>query len=124
MPILPEPDSAAHPQVVRYYLHVRIEFEIEHLPAEVQFGDRATKLPAKNAPEAVVRVVRKFNDERNAGESFQSWLARSGGASAIGKQLAELDEFPAPDVGPEFYVDYDETGPYVADVGDGECAAT
>jgi sulfite reductase beta subunit-like hemoprotein len=91
---------------------------------EVQFGDRATKLPAKNAPEAVVRVVRKFNDERNAGESFQSWLARSGGASAIGKQLAELDEFPAPDVGPEFYVDYDETGPYVADVGDGECAAT
>ena len=36
----------------------------------------------------------------------------------------ELDHFPTPDVGPEFYVDYDETGPYVAEVGDGECAAT
>jgi sulfite reductase beta subunit-like hemoprotein len=91
---------------------------------EVKFGERATKLPAKNGPEAVVRVVRQFNDERQAGETFQTWLARSGGASGVGAKLKELDEFPAPDVGPEFYVDYDETGPYVADVGDGECAAT
>jgi sulfite reductase beta subunit-like hemoprotein len=91
---------------------------------EVHFGEKATKVPAKSAPEAVVRVVRKFNDERNAGESFQAWLARSGGASGIGNELKELDHFPTPDVGPEFYVDYDETGPYVADVGDGECAAT
>ena len=42
----------------------------------------------------------------------------------MGDSLKELDFFPPPDVGPEFYVDYDETGPYVADVGDGECAAT
>jgi hypothetical protein len=91
---------------------------------EVQFGDKATKVPAKSAAAAVVRVVRRFNDERQAGESFPSWLERSGGASGVGKTLKDLDEFPAPDVGPEFYVDYGETGPYVADVGDGECAAT
>jgi len=91
---------------------------------QVQFGEKATKVPAKNAPEAVVRVVRRFNDERNAGETFQSWLARSGGASWVGSELKDLDVFPTPDVGAEFYVDYDETGPYVADVGDGECAAT
>jgi len=91
---------------------------------QVQFGEKATKIPAKNAPEAVVRVVRRFNDERNAGETFQSWLARSGGASGVGSELKDLDVFPTPDVGAEFYVDYDETGPYVADVGDGECAAT
>ena len=91
---------------------------------EVEFGDKATKVPAKSAPEAVVRVVRRFNDERQAGESFPSWLARSGGAAGVGKTLADLDHFPTPDVGPDFYVDYDETGPYVADVGDGECAAT
>ena len=89
---------------------------------EVQFGEKATKIPAKNAPEAVVRVVRRFNDERQAGETFPTWLARSGGAAGVGESLDELDVFPAPDVGPEFYVDYDETGPYVADVGDGECA--
>ena len=91
---------------------------------QVEFGDKATKVPAKNAPEAVVRVVRRFNDERTAGESFATWLARSGGASAVGATLAELDAFPTPEDGPDFFVDYDETGPYVADVGDGECAAT
>ena len=44
--------------------------------------------------------------------------------AASARRSKELDHFPTPDVGPEFYVDYDETGPYVADVGDGECAAT
>jgi hypothetical protein len=91
---------------------------------EVEFGDKATKVPAKTAPEAVVRVVRRFNEERQPGEMFQTWLARSGGAKGVGGTLSDLDHFPAPDVGPEFYVDYDETGPYVAEVGDGECAAT
>ena len=91
---------------------------------QVEFGDKAMKVPAKSAPEAVVRVVRRFNDERQAGESFATWLSRAGGAKGVGDSLKELDFFPPPDVGPEFYVDYDETGPYVADVGDGECAAT
>jgi sulfite reductase (ferredoxin) len=91
---------------------------------EVEFGDKALKVPAKSAPEAVVRVVRRFHDERQAGEAFATWLERSGGAKGVGASLKELDAFPTPDTGPEFFVDYDETGPYVADVGDGECAAT
>ena len=37
---------------------------------EIQFGDKATKLPAKTASEAVVRVVGRFAGERSAGESF------------------------------------------------------
>jgi sulfite reductase beta subunit-like hemoprotein len=91
---------------------------------QVEFGQKASKLPAKNAAEAVVRVVGRFADERNAGETFAQWLARSGGASAVGEQLKDLDEFPTPDANPDFYVDFDETGPYVAEVGEGECAAT
>ena len=38
--------------------------------------------------------------------------------------LTYLRLYATPDVAPDFYVDYDETGPYVAEVGDGECAAT
>ena len=89
---------------------------------KIHFGEKALRLPAKNAPEAVVRVVRRFNDEREAGEVFRSWMDRSGGAKAIADDLRDLDEFPTPEDGPEYYVDYGETGPYVAETGESECA--
>jgi len=90
--------------------------------AQIQFAEKALRLPAKNAPEATVRVVRRFADERDAGETFRSWLDRSGGAKVIAEGLKDLDDFPDPDLAPEFYVDYDETGPYVAETGESECA--
>jgi sulfite reductase beta subunit-like hemoprotein len=89
---------------------------------KIHFGDKALRLPAKNAPEATARVVRRFADERTAGESFRDWLDRAGGAKAIAAELKELDVFPTPEDGPDFYVDYGETGPYEAEVGAGECA--
>jgi len=89
---------------------------------EVAFGEKAAKLPAKRASEAVVRIVGKFAGERDAGETFGEWLERSGGAAAVGTTVKDLDEFPTPDEAPEFYVDFDETGPYEKEVGDSECA--
>lgn len=89
---------------------------------KVEFGKRTMRLPAKAAPEATVRIVGRFAGERQAGETFQQWLARAGGPAAIKEELADLAEFPTPDEAPEYYVDYDETGPYVAEVGEGECA--
>jgi sulfite reductase beta subunit-like hemoprotein len=91
---------------------------------QIEFGQKATRLPAKRAAEATVKVVERFTGERSAGETFSSWLDRSGGASGIGAWLKDLDNFPTPDEAPDFYIDFDETGPYVADVGEGECAAT
>jgi sulfite reductase (ferredoxin) len=89
---------------------------------QIHFGEKALRLPAKNAPEAAVRIVRRFSDERQAGESFRQWMDRAGGAKALAATLKELDQFPDPDEGPEFYVDYGEQGPYEAVVGMGECA--
>jgi sulfite reductase (ferredoxin) len=89
---------------------------------EIEFGRKATRLPAKAAATAAVRVVQRFNDERGAGETFTSWLERSGGAATVGETLKDLDEFPTPEERPDFYVDYDETGPYVAETGESECA--
>jgi sulfite reductase beta subunit-like hemoprotein len=89
---------------------------------QVHFGQKALRLPAKNAPEAAVRVVRRFNDEREAGEAFRTWMERAGGVKAIAEGLADLDQFPTPEEAPEYYVDYDETGPYVAETGESECA--
>ena len=89
---------------------------------EIAFGEKASKVPAKAASEAVVRVVGRFAGERTAGETFPEWLDRSGGAKGVGEGLKDLDEFPLPDDKPDFYVDFDETGPYEAQVGDSECA--
>lgn len=89
---------------------------------QIHFGDKALRLPAKNAPQAAAAVIRRFNDERTAGEAFRSWMDRVGGAAAIAKELLYLDVFPTPEAAPEFYVDYGEQGPFVAAVGDSECA--
>ncbi|GIU85224.1 MAG: ferredoxin--nitrite reductase [Acidimicrobiales bacterium] len=88
----------------------------------IHFGQRALRLPAKNAPEAAVRVVRRYATERRPGEDFRSWLERVGGAKAVAEELKELDHFPSPEEAPDFYVDYGETGPYEVMVGDSECA--
>ena len=89
---------------------------------QIHFGEKALRLPAKAAPEAVARVVRRFAAERNAAETFQGWLARSGGATAVAAGLRDLDDIPLPDNAPDFFVDYDETGPFSGEVGDSECA--
>ena len=88
----------------------------------IHFGEKALRLPAKAAPKAAARVIRRFHDERTAGEAFRSWMDRVGGATAVAEGLKDLGEFPTPEEAPDFYVDYGETGPFVADVGDSECA--
>ena len=89
---------------------------------EVHFGERALRLPAKAAPEAAARVVRQFSEEREAGETFRGWMDRRGGVKELAETLKDLDVFPTPEENPDFYVDYGETGPYVAEVGESECA--
>jgi sulfite reductase (ferredoxin) len=89
---------------------------------EVEFAAKTMRLPAKNAPEASVRLVRRFAGEREAGEEFGQWLDRIGGPKAVADDLKELDHFPDPAERPDFYIDFDETGPYSAEVGAGECA--
>ncbi len=76
----------------------------------------------RRASEAVVRVVEQFAGERDAGETFSSWLERAGGAETVGRTLTDLAEFPTPEDAPDYYVDFGETGPYVAEIGDSECA--
>ena len=91
---------------------------------QIEFGDKALRLPAKNVGQATVRVVGRFANERSAGETFTMWLERVGGAKVLGAELKDLDEFPTPEENPDFYVDFGETGPFSAEVGEGECAAT
>ena len=89
---------------------------------QIEFGKRALRLPAKAVGDATVVVVRKFAETRQAFETFSDWLQRMGGAKVIAAELKHFDEWPDPNEKPDYYIDFDETGPYVADVGIGECA--
>jgi sulfite reductase (ferredoxin) len=89
---------------------------------QIHFGDRAMRIPAKAAPEAVIHLVRRFADEREAGETFRTWMDRSGGAAALVGELRRLDTFPTPDEAPEYYVDWDEVAPFDVEIGASECA--
>ena len=89
---------------------------------QIEFGEKALRLPAKAAAAATVDVVGRFAKEREPGESFQQWLGRSGGAAGLGADLKGYDQFPTPEEAPDMYVDYDEQGPYVKEIGASECA--
>ncbi|HEX4863016.1 MAG TPA: nitrite/sulfite reductase [Acidimicrobiales bacterium] len=91
---------------------------------EVIFGQRALRLPAKAAAEATVRLVGRYAEERHAGEPFAIWMDRAGGAKALAAELKDLDEWPDPEERPDYYIDFDETGPFTGEVGEGECAAS
>jgi sulfite reductase beta subunit-like hemoprotein len=88
----------------------------------VAFGQKALRLPAKNCGEAAVRVISRYAGERELGETFPAFMERVGGVKVLAESLKDLDNFPTPDEAPHFYVDYDETGPYVAETGESECA--
>jgi sulfite reductase beta subunit-like hemoprotein len=112
-------ERRAHGRAAPGY-HMMLGGRVDNM--EIAFAEKAVKLPAKRASEAVVRVVEQFAGERDAGETFSEWLTRIGGATEISRTLLDLDHFPTPEEAPDFYVDFDETGPYVAEVGDSECA--
>jgi len=89
---------------------------------KIEFGTTALRLPAKAAPEATVRVIGRYAQEREFGELFHGWLERSGGPKGVAAWLKDLDVFPTPEENPDFYVDFGETGPYEKELGDSECA--
>jgi sulfite reductase (ferredoxin) len=88
---------------------------------QVEFGQKALRLPAKRAADVTVEIIKRYSEEREPGENFGSWLERVGGAGEVAKSLSDYDNFPTPEEAPEFYVDYDETGPYTGEVFQGEC---
>ena len=93
-------------------------------PAQEQAACAELRERGRQRVEDVVveRVALGRVGEREAGETFRTWLDRSGGAAAIGQSLKELDVFPNFEDNPDFYIDYGETGPYVAEIGASECA--
>ena len=90
---------------------------------EVRYGQRLkARLPAKRVPEAVERWVRFYESERAAGETFHAFVERVGTPEfeAKVKDLTMPIEFNLENM--NYFVDWNRTGPFEVQRGEGECA--
>jgi len=83
-------------------------------------GLQIQSLPARLVPEAVDRVIRHFQANREAGESFRGYVLRHK-VETFRKLTADLAK-PA-ELFPEIYQDWGDEMQYSLKLGRGECAA-
>ncbi|MDE2780066.1 MAG: nitrite/sulfite reductase [Chloroflexota bacterium] len=80
------------------------------------------KVPAKLVPGMIREIATYYKDNRQDGESFNSFLDRVG-IEELTSVAAEIQESAASkEVGGDLYVDWERTSNYVLERGEGECA--
>jgi ferredoxin-nitrite reductase/sulfite reductase (ferredoxin) len=91
---------------------------------KARFGQPVLKLPAKRIPEAVVRMLELYRQERQSPmELFRTFAARVG-VEYWKQALTPFETLPPYDESPEAYRDWGaETDFSLGGMGPGECAA-
>lgn len=93
-----------------------------YAPNDPRFGIRVkTKIPAKNVPDALKKIIHTYVAERNNNEEFKDFAVRLGSEKFEGlvqeyKDVGELNRETLPK-----YMDWDKTIKYVLERGEGEC---
>jgi sulfite reductase beta subunit-like hemoprotein len=87
---------------------------------KLQYGLAVQSIPARLAPTAVQRVIEHYLANREADESFRSYVMRQ--KIAFFKQMT-ADLVKPPELFPEIYQDWGDTEAYSLQLGRGECAA-
>jgi len=86
------------------------------------YGLAIGAVPSKRIPDAVARITRRYVEERQGEESFQSFIRRIGKAECK-KMIEDLTEVPPHTVDASFYTDWGDAREYTTgDMGVGECA--
>ncbi|MBI1824672.1 MAG: nitrite/sulfite reductase, partial [Nitrospirae bacterium] len=86
------------------------------------FAKAITKIPAKNVPLAVEKVLSLYREKRLEGESFVQFTDRFG-KKGFTEELKPLIQLPSFEEKPQFYYDWGGTREFeVVDLGPGECA--
>ncbi|TFU25249.1 nitrite/sulfite reductase [Thermus tengchongensis] len=89
---------------------------------EARFGQVVGRIPARRVPEAVARILKRYQEERREGEGFPAFLDRVGAAS-FKPLLEDLQEVPPYEAAPEVYQDLGAEGEaFRVTLGRGECA--
>jgi sulfite reductase (NADPH) hemoprotein beta-component len=99
--------------VPQYHLYLGGAFGSE----QASFGRLAAKVPVRNVPEAVQRLIELYDREKRPGEAPEEFLARA----QIGALLADLETLDQPR--PEDFIDLGEDKAFELKLSEGECAA-
>jgi len=94
--------------------------EWEHNGAS--YGLPVIAIPSKNIPEVVARLTERYATNRENGESFKEFVARTGKVE-LKKMLEDLARPPADSSDRSFFQDWGDPREYtLSDLGVGECA--
>ena len=106
-------------QMPAYVAHIGGQYD----GGQVAMGQRLkVRLPAKRVPDAVERWLRLYESERQDGEEFNAFVARTGAErfEAAVKDLAMPVEFSLETMSQ--FIDWNRHEPYKVVRGEGECA--
>ncbi len=106
-------------QLPAYHVYVAGNYENGHMRIGTQLKVR---LPAKRTPNAVERLIKLYERDRNDGEEFNAFFDRVG-AAVFEKEIADLTlpgEFTEDNKG--MFIDWSKLDLYRLERGEGECA--
>lgn len=86
-----------------------------------RFGQPTLRLPAKNIPNAIDRLLEIYKANRTNGESLFPFLERFGPKQMV-QNLAEFTEIPSYEEAPDGFQDWGEEKAFELKTGVGECA--
>ncbi|MFN8373183.1 MAG: nitrite/sulfite reductase [Anaerolineae bacterium] len=86
------------------------------------FGMAIGAIPAKRVPEVLDVITQRYANERERGETFQSWIKRLG-KQGVREMIDPYTALPVYEVEPELFSDWGDSRVYsISDIGVGECA--
>jgi sulfite reductase beta subunit-like hemoprotein len=105
-------------QVPTYQVYMGARLDLD----KTRYARPAVKVPAKNAPALVERLLELYQAERLDGERFDDFVDRLG-IGKIRETVKELAALPPHSEAPEKYLDWGATEDFRVQTGAGECAA-
>jgi sulfite reductase beta subunit-like hemoprotein len=90
--------------------------------AGTRYARPIVKVPAKNAPALVGRLLDLYQAERLEGEKFEAFVERVGMAK-IREAVSDLTDLPPQAEAPDAYLDWGGTEQFRVETGEGECAS-
>ncbi|HEY7676380.1 MAG TPA: nitrite/sulfite reductase, partial [Candidatus Methylomirabilis sp.] len=89
---------------------------------KTRYARPALRVPAKNAPALVGRLLDLYQEERREGERFPAFVERIG-LPKIREAVKDLTELPPRAEAPDPYLDWGGTESFSVQTGPGECAS-